>query len=104
VTTMGFSTLDGLMMGTRCGALDPGALLYLMEVDKVSLQRLGEILNRESGLLGVSGVSSDMRVLLQQEKTNDQVRIALELFVRSIVREIGAVTALLGGLDMLVFT
>lgn len=103
-TTMGFSTLDGLMMGTRCGALDPGAILYLMEIDKVPLERVGQILTRESGLLGVSGVSSDIRDLLEQEKSNEQVRIALELYVRSIIREIGAVTALLGGLDMLVFT
>jgi len=103
-TTMGFSTLDGLMMGTRCGALDPGAILYLMEIDKVPLETVGQILNSESGLLGVSGVSSDTRVLLEQETTNEQCRIALELYVRSIIREIGAVTALLGGLDMLVFT
>lgn len=103
-TTMGFSTLDGLMMGTRCGALDPGAILYLMEIDKVPLETVGQILNRESGLLGVSGVSSDTRVLLEQETSNEQVRVALELYVRSIIREIGAVTALLGGLDMLVFT
>ncbi|MFA5522212.1 MAG: acetate/propionate family kinase [Castellaniella sp.] len=103
-TTMGFSTLDGLMMGTRCGALDPGAILYLMEVDRLPLEQVGQMLNRESGLLGVSGLSCDMRVLLEHEQTNDQVRIALELYVRSMVREIGAMTALLGGLDMLVFT
>lgn len=103
-TTMGFSTLDGLMMGTRCGALDPGAVLHLMDVDKLPLEAVGQMLTKESGLLGVSGISSDTRDLLAQEDTNERARIAIELYVRTIVRDIGAVTALLGGLDMLVFT
>ncbi|MBN8480588.1 MAG: acetate/propionate family kinase, partial [Xanthomonadales bacterium] len=103
-TTMGFSALDGLMMGTRCGALDPGAVLYLMEVEKLGLERVGEILYHESGLLGLSGVSADPRVLLPREDGNAQVRDALALYVRRIVREIGALTAALGGLDLLVFT
>ncbi|HXD36135.1 MAG TPA: acetate/propionate family kinase [Rhodanobacter sp.] len=102
-TTMGFSALDGLMMGTRCGALDPGALIYLMEIRKLSLERVARMLYHESGLLGVSGVSPDLRELLPRE--NEQpVREALALYVRSIVRELGALTATLGGLDMLVFT
>jgi acetate kinase len=102
-TTMGFSALDGLMMGTRCGALDPGALIYLMEIGKLSLERVARMLYHESGLLGVSGVSPDLRELLPRE--NEQpVREALALYVRSIVRELGALTATLGGLDMLVFT
>lgn len=103
-TTMGFSTLDGLMMGTRGGALDPGAILHMMDVEQVPLERVGQILTRESGLLGVSGISSDTRDLLAQEDTNERARIAMELYVRTIIREIGAVTALMGGLDMLVFT
>lgn len=103
-TTMGFSTLDGLMMGTRCGALDPGVILHMMEVDKIPLERVARILTRESGLLGVSGISSDTRELLAQEDTNERARVALELYVRTIIREVGAVAALLGGLDMLVFT
>lgn len=103
-TTMGFSTLDGLMMGTRCGALDPGAILHLMEIDKLPLDVVGQMLTKESGLLGVSGLSSDTRDLLAQEDTNERARVAMELYVRTIVRDIGAVTALLGGLDMLVFT
>jgi len=103
-TTMGFSALDGLMMGTRCGALDPGALLYLMEIEKLSLERVAQILYHESGLLGVSGVSADPRVLLAQEADNEQVRDALALYVRRIVREIGAMAAALGGLDLLAFT
>ncbi len=103
-TTMGFSALDGLMMGTRCGALDPGALLYLMETDKLTLEQLAHLLYHESGLLGISGVSSDPRELLRHEAGNVRVQDALALYVRRIVREIGAQVALLGGLDMLVFT
>jgi acetate kinase len=103
-TTMGFSALDGLMMGTRCGSIDPGVLLYLLEVDGVSPKALGEMLYRDSGLLGVSGVSPDPRELLAQEGDAPRVRAALALYVRRIVREIGALTAVLGGLDMLVFT
>jgi acetate kinase len=102
-TTMGFSALDGLMMGTRCGALDPGAVIYLMEIRKLSLERVGRMLYHESGLLGVSGVSSDPRELLPRED-EEPVREALALYVRSIVREVGAMTATLDGLDMLAFT
>ena len=103
-TTMGFSALDGLMMGTRCGALDPGAVLYLMEIEKLTLEQVGHLLYHESGLLGISGVSSDPRTLLPLEAGNAQVEAALALYVRRIVREIGALVAVLGGLDMLVFT
>lgn len=103
-TTMGFSTLDGLMMGTRCGALDPGAILHLMEVDKLPLETVGQMLTKQSGLLGVSGLSSDTRDLLAHEDTNERARVAIELYVRTIIRDIGALTALLGGIDMLVFT
>lgn len=103
-TTMGFSALEGLMMGTRTGALDPGAVLYLMEVQKLGLQEVGALLYHHSGLFGVSGISSDPRVLLQVENRNERARAALALYVRRIVREIGALTAVLGGLDMLVFT
>ncbi|MGH8194243.1 MAG: acetate/propionate family kinase [Woeseiaceae bacterium] len=103
-TTMGFSSLDGLMMGTRCGSLDPGALLYLMEIEKLSLEQVGHVLYHESGLLGVSGVSSDPRELLPREAGDDRVRLALALYVRRIVREIGALAGVLDGLDMLVFT
>ena len=103
-TTMGFSALDGLMMGTRCGALDPGAVLYLMETEKRTVAEVGQLLYHRSGLLGLSGVSSDPRVLLAQEADNARVQAALDLYVRRIVREIGALVAVLGGLDMLVFT
>jgi acetate kinase len=107
-TTMGFSALDGLMMGTRTGALDPGALLYLMEIEKLSLEEVGRLLYHRSGLLGVSGVSSEPRVIVQHEaddgESGERARLALALYVRRIVREIGALAAVLGGLDLLVFT
>jgi acetate kinase len=101
---MGFSALDGLMMGTRCGSLDPGAVIYLMEIEKLSLEEVGRVLYHQSGLLGVSGVSSDPRELLPREAAEPRVALALALYVRRIVREIGALTAVLGGLDMLAFT
>lgn len=107
-TTMGFSALDGVMMGTRTGALDPGVVLYLMEVEQLTVAQVGHLLYHESGLLGVSGVSSEPRVLLAAEGRDDEVgervRAALALYVRRIVREIGALVAVLGGLDLLVFT
>ncbi|MDN7907356.1 acetate/propionate family kinase [Burkholderia diffusa] len=104
-TTMGFSALDGLMMSTRCGTLDPGVVLHLLETGKLSGDALGHLLYHESGLKGVSGASGDPRVLLACEAAGDeQARDALALYVHRIVRETGALTALLGGLDMLVFT
>ncbi len=104
-TTMGFSALDGLMMSTRCGTLDPGVVLHLLEAGKLSGDALGHMLYHESGLKGVSGASGDPRVLLACEAAGDTLaRDALALYVHRIVRETGALTALLGGLDMLVFT
>jgi acetate kinase len=103
-TTMGFSALDGLMMGTRCGSLDPGVLLHLIEIEGLDVRRLTHLLYRESGLLGVSGVSASPKDLLEVEHTNARAHAALELYVRRIVREIGALGAVLGGLDMLAFT
>ena len=103
-TTMGFSALDGLMMGSRCGALDPGVVLYLMETERLDATQVGHMLYHESGLAGVSGISPDVRVLLQHESSEEAARDALALYVRRIVREIGGLTALLGGLDLLVFT
>lgn len=107
-TTMGFSALDGLMMNTRTGSLDPGALLYLMEIERLSLYDVGQMLYHQSGLLGISGISPEPRVIVQHEddagETGTRARLALGLYVRRIVREIGALTAVLGGLDLLVFT
>lgn len=103
-TTMGFSALEGLMMGTRCGSLDPGVLLYLMQTEKLGAAELERLLYRESGLLGVSGLSPSVKALLEAERSNPRAHDALELYVRRIVREIGALTAVLGGLDLLAFT
>ena len=107
-TTMGFSALDGLMMGTRSGAIDPGVLLYLMEVEKIGPAELGQLLYHQSGLIGVSGLSADPRVLLQHEhdpgQRGEQARLALALYVQRIIAEIGSLTARLGGLDLLVFS
>ncbi|MEX8193250.1 acetate/propionate family kinase [Comamonas guangdongensis] len=107
-TTMGFSALDGLMMGTRSGALDPGAVIYLMEIEKLTLEQVGHLLYHESGLLGVSGISSEPRVIAQHVRdageVGERARMALDLFVHRIVREIGSLAAALGGLDLLVFT
>jgi acetate kinase len=103
-TTMGFSALDGLMMGTRCGSIDPGAVLHLIDIEGLSTTQVGHLLYHESGLKGVSGLSADPRVLLAQEDVHERAAYALSLYVRRIVREIGALTAVLGGLDLLVFT
>lgn len=101
-STMGFTALDGLPMGTRCGQLDPGVVLYMMEQQKVTLQELTDILYRESGLLGLSGISSDMRDL--QETDAPEAKQAIDYYVFRIRRELGALSAVLGGLDALVFT
>ena len=103
-TTMGFSALDGLMMGTRCGSIDPGVLLHLLESERFDVPRLARLLYHESGLLGVSGVSASPKQLLEVEHENPRARAALELYVRRIVREIGSLAAALGGLDMIAFT
>lgn len=103
-TTMGFSTLEGLPMGTRCGAIDPGVLLYLLDHQSFSVRQLEHLLYHESGLLGLSGVSSDMRRLLEQESQDSQVAAAIEYFIYRVHREIGSLVAALGGLDCIVFT
>lgn len=100
-TTMGFSALDGLMMGTRSGALDPGVLLYLLE-QGWDHQRLQTLLYKQSGLLGVSGQSADMRTL--RASASAQARFAIDLFTHRVVKEIGALSASVGGLDVLAFT
>src|SRR5690606_18671877 len=107
-TTVGFSARDGLMMGTRTGALDPGAVLYLMEIEKLGLEEVAQLLYHRSGLLGVSGISSEPRVIVRHEadpgEAGERARMALALYVRRIVREIGALVAVLGGIEMLAFT
>jgi acetate kinase len=101
-TTMGFTALDGLVMGTRCGDLDPGAVLYLLQEHGLSASAVEHMLYNESGLLGVSGISNDMRTLLSS--SDPRAYEAIDLFVFRIAREIGALTSSLGGLDGLVFS
>ena len=101
-TTMGFTALDGLPMGTRCGALDPGAILYLMQAHGMEAPALERLLYHESGLLGVSGVSSDMRALLASD--DPHAAEAVELFAFQVARQAGALASTLGGLDGIVFT
>ena len=101
-STMGFTAVDGLMMGTRSGALDPGVVLYLMDELKMDPRAIEKMLYQQSGLLGVSGVSSDMRTLLASD--DPRAKFAIELFCYRIARELGSLAAALGGLDALVFT
>lgn len=102
-STMGLTAVDGLPMGTRCGNLDPGLVLHLLDEEKMSLDEVSELLYHRSGLLGVSGgISSDMRELLASDAPEAQE--AIDLFIYRIVREIGSLTAAMGGLDQLVFT
>jgi acetate kinase len=101
-TTMSFTPADGLLMGTRCGSLDPGVLLYLMKRHGMTADQLEHLIYHESGLLGVSGISGDMRELLAS--ADPHAAAAIDLFVYRIGRELGSLAAALGGLDALVFT
>ncbi|MFC5300711.1 acetate/propionate family kinase [Azospira restricta] len=101
-TSMGFTAIDGLMMGTRTGALDPGVVLYLMQEKGMDAKAIEKLLYKESGLLGVSGISQDMRTLLASD--DPHAAEAVDLFCYRIVREIGALAACIGGIDALVFT
>jgi acetate kinase len=104
-TTMGFTPLEGLMMGTRSGSVDPGILTFLMREQKLSGEQLDDLLNKQSGLLGISGVSSDMReVVSAMKQGHARAKLAFELFVHRLRAGIGAMTAALGGLEALVFT
>jgi acetate kinase len=101
-STMGFTALDGLPMGTRCGAIDPGVILYLMDERKMDTRAIEKLLYNESGLLGVSGISSDMRTLLAS--SDPRARLAIDLYCYRIRRELGSLAAALGGLDAMAFT
>lgn len=104
-TSMGFTPVDGVIMGTRCGDVDPGALLYIGEREGMSLDELGEMINKRSGVLGVSGLSSDMRdIVAAAEEGNERAALALAMYDASIKHYIGAYAALLGGVDLIVFT
>jgi acetate kinase len=101
-TTMGFTAVEGLVMGTRCGSIDPGVLIYLMDEHGMDARALESLIYKKSGLLGVSGISSDMRSLRGSD--DPKAREAIDLFIYRIVREIGSLSAALGGLEGLVFT
>jgi acetate kinase len=101
-STMGFTAVDGLPMGTRTGALDPGVILYLMDERKMDARAVEKLIYNQSGLLGVSGISSDMRTLLDSD--DPRARLAIDLYCYRIRREMGSLAAALGGLDAIVFT
>jgi len=101
-STMGFTAVDGLPMGTRSGSLDPGVMLYMLDELKMDARAIEKLIYQESGLLGVSGVSSDMRALLSSDQPG--AKAAIDLYVYRIGRELGSLAAALGGLDAVVFT
>jgi acetate kinase len=104
-TTMGFTPLDGLMMGTRSGSVDPGILTYLMRAQNLSGETLDDLLNKKSGLLGISGISGDMRQIVSaMNEGHDRAKLAFDIFVHRLQAGIGSMVAALGGLDALVFT
>lgn len=104
-TTMGFTPLEGLMMGTRSGSIDPGILTYLMRQHRHSVEELEQLLNAKSGLLGISGISGDMREIESAMKQgHERARLAFEVFLHRLRRGIGAMVAVLGGMDALIFT
>jgi len=102
VNSMGFTAIEGLVMGTRTGSLDPGVILYLIQNKQMDAAALEEMLYKRSGLLGVSEISNDMRILLESD--DEKAREAVDVFIYRIQRELGATVAVLGGLDALVFT
>jgi acetate kinase len=104
-TTMGFTPLEGLMMGTRSGSVDPGVLTYLMKQKGISALRLDEILNKESGLFGISGISGDMRQILAAVKAgHERAKLAFDMYVHRLQSAIGAMIAVLAGVDAIIFT
>ena len=103
-TTMGFSALDGLMMGTRTGSIDPAVIFYLMREEKMTPDAVEKLLYNQSGLLGVSGLSNDMRTLRKAALNHPDARMALSMFTYRVIREIGSMVAALNGLDALIFT
>src|SRR5206468_6648952 len=104
-TTMGFTPLEGLMMGTRSGSIDPGILTYLMRQGHIDSQEIDDLLNNESGLLGISGISGDMRdILAAIKRGHSRAKLAFDIYVHRLRAGIGAMIAVLGGIDVLVFS
>jgi acetate kinase len=104
-TTMGFTPLEGLMMGTRSGSVDPGILTYIMRQSRIRPEEIDDVLNKESGLLGISGISGDMRQILTSRKSgHSRAQLAFEIYIHRLQAGIGSMVAVLGGIDALVFT
>jgi acetate kinase len=104
-TSMGFTPLEGIMMGTRSGSIDPSILVYLIRRHGYSADQIDEMLNRKSGLLGISGISGDMREILAAiTNGNDRAKLAYDIYAHRLTREIGSMLAVLGGVDAIVFT
>ena len=104
-TTMGFTPLDGLMMGTRPGSVDPGILIFLMRQNQLDAQQIDRLLNQESGLLGISGLSSDMREILAGiQQGHERAKLAFDIYIHRLQTAIGGMAAVMGGLDALVFS
>jgi acetate kinase len=104
-TTMGFTPLEGLMMGTRSGSIDPGILVYLIRHRGYTAEQLDRVLNKESGLLGVSGISADMRKITEaMQAGNPRAQLAFDVYTHRLLREIGGMLTVLGGMDALIFT
>ena len=102
---MGLTPTEGLMMGTRVGDVDPGALVYLMQQENIDAAQLGNIINKESGVKGISGISSDMRDIEDAiAKGDKRAELALDMYEYRIIKYIGEYTAVLGGVDIIVFT
>ena len=103
-TSMGFTPSGGVMMGTRCGDIDPGVLIYLMREKNYDCDTLEALINHQSGLLGISGLSGDMRILHETATTSANAQLAIEIFCYTVAKQIGAMIAVLNGVDALVFT
>jgi acetate kinase len=104
-TSMGFTPLEGLVMGTRSGDIDPAAVFYIMEKERLSIREMSDILNRKSGLIGISGISNDIRMIKKEiRKGNRLARLALDIFIYRIKKYIGAYYFVLGGVDAICFT
>ena len=103
-TSMGFTPLEGLVMGTRSGDIDPAIVPYIMEKENIDADEVVELLNKESGLLGLSGISNDMREIMKESQRNRKAKLALDIFMYRIKKYIGAYTGIMGGVDAVVFT
>ena len=103
-TSMGFTPLEGLVMGTRSGDMDPAIVEYIMEKENIDINKVIDLLNKESGLLGLSGISNDMREIIKKEKHSKRARLSLDIFIYRIKKYIGAYLGIMGGVDAVVFT